>query len=208
MKVALKEINRKAKKSQVELSDQIFDRQVDKDVLARMVNWQLAKRQSGLHKVKERGEITGTTKKPFRQKGTGSARLGDRKVSQLRGGGVAHGPRVRSHAHDLPKKVRKAALSMALSVKAKEKDVLHIVEDLKMKDHKTKNANECFPKDQGSVLVVYKGELDKNFKLAVRNLYWVDVLDVDGLNVYDLLKHEHIMMTKDALQDVEERLAS
>ena len=206
MKVSLKDIQRKEKKDKIELSDAVFDRKIDKDILARVVNWQLAKRQSGLHKVKERGEITGSTKKPFRQKGTGSARQGDKKVSQLRGGGVVHGPRVRSHAHKLQNKVVKLGLAMALS--SLDKDSLHIVDHFEMKDHKTKAAAISFPKENGKSLIVCSGDIDQNFKRATRNLYWVNILNVNGLNVYDILRHDHVYIEKNALEAIEERFKS
>jgi len=189
----------------VELNDEVFALEPRADILHRMVAYQLAKRQAGTHKTKGRSEISLTGKKFVKQKGSGGARHGDRKVPQFRGGGKAFGPVVRSHAFDLPKKVRALALKLALSSKAKS-DNLIILDEAKVSAPKTKALKESFAKlGLKSVLFIDGAELDENFALAARNIPNVDVLPVQGINVYDILRREKLVLTKAAVESLEAR---
>lgn len=191
----------------VSLNTDIFALEMRKDLLHRMVNYQLAKRRQGTHKVKSRGEVTGSTRKQFRQKGTGNARRGDGKVSQFRGGGNAFGPKVRDHAIDLPKKVRKLALKVALSARANEGKLV-VLENPTLAEPKTKILAEKLQKlNWGNALVVGAGEFDQNFTLASRNLIGIDLLPEAGANVYDILRHDTLVLTKEALESLNARLA-
>ncbi|MDP1628433.1 50S ribosomal protein L4 [Parvibaculum sp.] len=193
------------KAGSVDLTDDVFALEPRTDILHRMVAWQLAKRQAGTHKTKGRSEIALTGKKFVKQKGSGGARHGDRKAPQFRGGGKAFGPVVRSHAFDLPKKVRSLALKLALSAKAKS-DNLVILDEAKLAEPKTKAAKDAFEKlGLKSVLVIDGEELDANFALAARNLPNVDVLPVQGINVYDILRREKLVLTKAAVESLEAR---
>lgn len=190
----------------VELADDVFGLTPRKDILHRMVVYQLAKRRQGTHKAKERNEIAGSTKKIVRQKGSGGARHGNKKAPQFRGGGKAHGPRPRSHAIDLPKKVRRLAMKHALSAKAGA-DELIVLDTAKMDAPKTSALASAFSKlGVSSVLVVDGPELDANFQLAARNLPNVDVLPLAGANVYDILRREKLVLTRAAVEGLEARL--
>jgi large subunit ribosomal protein L4 len=189
----------------VELSDDVFALEPRADILHRMVAYQLAKRQAGTHKTKGRSEISLTGKKFVKQKGSGGARHGDRKAPQFRGGGKAFGPVVRSHAIDLPKKVRALALKLALSSKAKS-DNLIILDEAKVSAPKTKALKDSFAKlGLTSVLFIDGAEVDANFALAARNIPNVDVLPVQGINVYDILRREKLVLTKAAVESLEAR---
>ncbi len=189
----------------LDLSDDIFGAEVRGDILQRVVRWQLAKRQAGTHKAKIRPEVHGTTKKPFRQKGTGSARQGSRKSTQHRGGGIIFGPVVRSHAHDLPKKIRRLGLISALSSKAKDGKL--VVIDSVGKSAKTKDLAVQFKKlGWGRVLIIDGAEVNEGFAKAARNIMNVDVLPSAGANVYDILRRDTLVLTKDAVAKLEERL--
>ena len=204
MKIDVQTLEAK-KAGSVDLTDEVFALEPRADILHRMVAWQLAKRQAGTHKTKGRSEIALTGKKFVKQKGSGGARHGDRKAPQFRGGGKAFGPVVRSHAFDLPKKVRALALRHALSSKAKS-DNLIVLDVAKLAEPKTKAAKDAFAKlGLTSVLVIDGAELDQNFALAARNLPKVDVLPVQGINVYDILRHEKLVLTKAALESLEAR---
>ncbi|GMV64010.1 MAG: 50S ribosomal protein L4 [Parvibaculum sp.] len=204
MKIDVQTLEAK-KAGTVDLTDEVFALEPRADILHRMVAWQLAKRQAGTHKTKGRSEIALTGKKFVKQKGSGGARHGDRKAPQFRGGGKAFGPVVRSHAFDLPKKVRALALRHALSSKAKS-DNLIVLDAAKLAEPKTKAAKDAFAKlGLTSVLVIDGAELDQNFALAARNLPKVDVLPVQGINVYDILRHEKLVLTKAALESLEAR---
>ncbi|WP_370237672.1 MULTISPECIES: 50S ribosomal protein L4 [Henriciella] len=172
------------------------------DLLHRTVRWQLAKRQAGTHKTQSRDEVSVTTKKFIRQKGSGGARHGSRNAPIFVGGAVAHGPRVRSHAHDLPKKVRKLALAHALSAKVKG-DALIIIDDAKLDAAKTKELSAKF-KGLGvdNALIIAGTEVDDNFAKAARNIPNIDVLPVAGLNVYDILRRKQLVVTKSALEGI------
>ncbi|NHK27324.1 50S ribosomal protein L4 [Parvularcula flava] len=193
------------KAGSVELDEAIFGLEPRKDILHRCVTWQLAKRQQGTHKVKERGEVAGTTKKFVRQKGSGGARHGNRKAPIFVGGGVAHGPRVRSHAIDLPKKVRKLALRHALSAKHGASELI-IIDDAKLEEAKTKALVSTFAKLGLTDALIVDSEIDENFRKAARNVPGVDVLPVIGANVYDILRRSKLVLTKSAVEGLEARL--
>ncbi len=189
----------------VDLSDEVFGLEPRADLLHRMVLYQLAKRRAGTASSKDRSEINGTTAKMFRQKGTGRARHGSRKAPLFRGGGKAFGPKPRSHAIDLPKKVRALALKHALSSKAKT-DTLVVLNSCELKESKTKALKSRFTKlGLGSVLIVDGAAVEDSFARAARNIPQVDVLPVQGINVYDILRHEKLVLTKAALEALEAR---
>jgi len=189
----------------VELSDDVFGLEPRADILHRMVTYQLAKRQAGTHKTKGRSEIKATGRKFVRQKGSGGARHGDRKAPQFRGGGKAFGPVVRSHAIDLPKKVRALALRHALSSKAKSENLI-ILDEAKVAEPKTKLLKDAFGKlGLTSALVIDGSEVDTNFAKAAKNIPHLDVLPVQGINVYDILRREKLVLTKAALEGLEAR---
>ncbi len=191
----------------IELDDAIFGVEVRPDILQRVVVWQLAKRRAGTHKVKTRGEVNRSGAKIYKQKGTGRARHGSRRVNIFRGGGVAFGPVVRSHAIDLPKKVRALGLKCALSAKAKEGKLV-VVDDLRLDEPKTKRVRAALERlGLGSVLLVGGKEIDRNFALGARNLPEVGLLPVQGANVYDILRRDVLVLTKEAVQGLVERLA-
>jgi large subunit ribosomal protein L4 len=189
----------------VELDDAIFGLEPRADILARMVRWQLAKRRAGTHAVKNRAEIWRTGKKMYKQKGTGNARHGSARVPQFRGGGRAFGPQVRSHEHDLPKKVRALALRHALSTKAKGQTLI-VVDDARLAAPKTKELKDQFGKlGLGSALIISGAQVDENFGLAARNLPNIDVLPVQGINVYDILRRDTLVLTRAAVDALEAR---
>jgi large subunit ribosomal protein L4 len=190
----------------IALADEVFAVPVRTDLLHRMVNWQLAKRQSGTHKTKGISEISGTTRKPFKQKGTGGARQGSRRSPQFKGGATIFGPVVRSHAFDMNKKVRALALRVALSAKAADGKLV-VLDSAKVDGPKTKALAARFKAlGWGSVLVIDGASVDDNFALASRNMPFVDVLPSLGANVYDILRRDTLVLTKDAVQALEARL--
>ncbi|MEO0821535.1 MAG: 50S ribosomal protein L4 [Pseudomonadota bacterium] len=192
---------------EVELPEALFGVEPRADILHRVVRWQLAKRQAGTHKTKSRGELSYSTKKIYRQKGTGGARHGDRAVSQFRHGGTTKGPVVRSHAHDLPKKVRALGLKMALSAKAQAGELV-VVDSAALPEAKTKVlAQKAENLGWKRALVIDGAELDGNFELASRNLESVQVIPGAGANVYDILKHETLVLTKAGLETIVARLS-
>ena len=189
----------------VELSDAVFGLEPRADILQRMVRYQLAKRRSGTVSVKDRSEINRTGHKAYRQKGTGQARHGSRRANLFRGGGRSFGPKPRSFAIDLPKKVRALALKHALSSKAKTKTLM-LIDKLELKDGKTKELKSRFAKlGLGSALIIDGAEVHAAFARAARNLPRVDVLPVQGINVYDILRHEKLVLTKTAVEALEAR---
>ncbi|MFZ3178035.1 MAG: 50S ribosomal protein L4, partial [Methylovirgula sp.] len=192
---------------EIDLADEVFGLPVRKDILARMVNWQLAKRRAGTHKAKGRSEIARTGKKLYRQKGTGNARHGSARVPQFRGGGRAFGPVVRSHAHDLPKKVRALALKHALSAKAKGGGII-VWTNAELAEPKTKSLKANFAKlGLTNALIIDGAELKTNFLQAARGIPDVDVLPVQGINVYDILRREKLVLTTAAIDALEARFA-
>ena len=187
------------------LSDEIFGLEPRQDLIQRCVNWQLAKRQRGTHKAKGRAEIWRTGKKMYRQKGTGSARHGSARVPQFRGGGRVFGPHVRSHAHDLPKKVRALALRHALSAKAKDGGIL-LIDKASIKDSKTKALSKHFEKlEIVNALIIDGTEIEVGFRNAARNIPNIDVLPIQGINVYDIMRRGKLVLTKAALDALEAR---
>jgi len=189
-----------------DLLEDVFGIDIREDILQRVVRWQLAKRQSGNHKTKTRSEISSSNKKPFRQKGTGRARQGTTRAPQMRGGGKAFGPVVRSHAHMLPKKIRKLGLKIALSAKAKD-DNLFVIDEIKSFDGKTKNLVGAMDKLGVKKALIIDGDSpDPLFSRAVRNVVGLDVLPESGANVYDILRREKLILTKSALDKLEGRL--
>lgn len=190
----------------IDLDDAVFAAAVRKDILARMVNYQLAKRRAGTHKVKTRGEISGTTRKPFRQKGTGRARQGSYRATQFRGGATVFGPVVRDHSHSLPKKVRKLALKSALSSKQADGKLI-ILDEVKLADPKTKALLDKLGKlGLSDALIVGGGEIDANFAKAAKNIAKIDVLPSQGANVYDILRRDTLVLTREAVETLEARL--
>ncbi len=189
----------------ITVSDEIFGLEPRTDLIHRVVRWQLAKRQAGTHKALGRAEVSGTTKKFVRQKGSGGARHGNKKAPQFRGGGKAFGPVVRDHGHDLPKKVRALGLKHALSAKAKA-DSIVVVEDAKAAEAKTKALKAQLSKlGLTSALIIDGAEVDANFALASRNIPHLDVLPVQGINVYDILRRGKLVLSKAAVEALEER---
>lgn len=194
------------KAGSVDLDDGIFGLEPRKDLLHRMVRYQLAKRQAGTHFVQERGDVSKTTHRIGRQKGGGTARHGNGSASQFRGGGKSHGPRVRSHAHALPKKVRAAALRHALSAKVASGELI-IIEDAKMKAPKTADLRKTLGKlNVENCLLIAGNTIDENLTKAARNIPNLDVLPSQGANVYDILRRHTLVLTKQAVQDLEARL--
>jgi len=191
----------------LELNDAIFGLEPRVDIIARMVRWQLAKRQAGDHKTLGRGEINRTGKKMYKQKGTGGARHGSARVPQFRGGGRAMGPVVRSHAHDLPKKVRALALRHALSAKLRDGGLI-VWENAHVEAAKTKALRESFAKAAlKNALIIDGREVEPGFAAAARNLPEIDVLPVQGLNVYDVMRREKLVLTKAAVEALEARFS-
>jgi large subunit ribosomal protein L4 len=189
----------------VDLPDTIFGLEPRTDIVQRCVNWQLARRQRGTHKTKERGEINRTGKKSYAQKGTGQARHGPASVSQFRGGGRVFGPVVRSHAHEMPKKVRALALKHALSSKAKDGGLV-VLDKASVKEPKTKALVAQFGKlGLENALIIDGAEVEANFQTAARNIPNIDVLPVQGINVYDIMRRKTLVLTKAALDALEAR---
>lgn len=191
---------------EIDLKDEIFGLEPRQDLMQRVVVWQLAKRRAGTHKTKTRGEVNRTTKKVYRQKGTGSARHGARSAPTYVGGGKAMAPVVRSHEFDLPKKVRAAGLRHALSSKARDSKLV-VLDAAAVGEVKTKALAARLGKlGQGHILVV-DGNFDEKFALSARNLAKVSLLPASGLNVYDILRRDTLVLTKAAIQAIEERLS-
>lgn len=189
----------------VSVSDAIFGLEPREDIIARVVRWQLAKKQQGTHQSLTRGEVSRTGSKMYKQKGTGRARHHSARAPQFRGGAKAHGPVSRSHAHDLPKQVRALGLRHALSAKIKADDVI-IIDDLVAAEAKTKALAAAFASlGLTNVLFIGGAELDGNFKLAARNIPNVDVLPIQGINVYDILRRGKLVLSKAAVEALEER---
>jgi len=194
------------KTGEIDLDDAIFGLDPRQDILARMVNWQLAKRRSGNHKTKGISEISGPTTTPFRQKGTGRSRAGSLRATQYRGGQTVHGPVVRDHAHDLTKKFRKLGLKTALSAKAKAGQLI-VIDEAAAAEPKTKALAEKFKKlGWSSVLVIDGDAVNENFARAARNIPLVDLLPQQGANVYDILRRDTLVLTKGAVEQLEARL--
>ena len=189
----------------MDLNDDIFGLEPRQDLIARMIRYQLAKRRAGTHAVKNRADIWRTGKKMYKQKGTGGARHGSARVPQFRGGGRAFGPQVRSHAHELPKKVRALALRHALSAKVRDGGLI-VWADASVAAPKTKTLKESFEKiGLANALIVDGAQCDGNFQLAARNIPHIDVLPVQGINVYDIVRRDKLVLTKAAIDALEAR---
>ncbi len=190
----------------VSVSDGIFGLEPRGDLIQRVVRWQLAKRQAGTHKTKGRSEIARTTAKMYRQKGTGGARHGSKRVGIFRGGGKAHGPVARSHAFDLPKKVRALGLKHALSAKAQSQQIM-VLDAATAAEPKTKALkSQLDGLGLSNALIIDGAQVDDNFGKAARNIPNLDVLPVQGINVYDILRRDVLVLTKAAVDALEERL--
>jgi large subunit ribosomal protein L4 len=205
MELAVKTLAGKAA-GKIAVDEAIFGiEDIRSDILHRTVRWQLAKRQAGTHKTQSRSEVSVTTKKFIRQKGSGGARHGSRNAPIFVGGGVAHGPRVRSHAHSLPKKVRRLALAHAISAKIKE-DAVIVLDDVSGGSMKTKDlAGQLQKLGIVNALVISGLSVDENFAKAARNIPNVDVLPVVGMNVYDVMRRKQLVLTKEAAEGIQAR---
>jgi large subunit ribosomal protein L4 len=190
---------------EVELSDAIFGLDPRSDLIHRMVRYQMLKRMAGTHHAQDRSEVTTTGKKMYRQKGTGGARHGDKGAPQFRGGGKAFGPKPRGHAIELPKKVRALALRHALSAKAKAGEIV-VLDKAHSNDGKTKGLKERFGKlELTNALIIDGAEIEPEFARAARNIPNIDVLPVQGINVYDILRRKSLVLTKAAVEALEAR---
>jgi large subunit ribosomal protein L4 len=205
MKVQVKNLQNKAL-ADIELDDAIYGLPVRPDLLARVINWQLAKRRSGNHKTKGVSDISGTTKKSVKQKGSGGARHGSRRQAQFRGGARIFGPVVRSHEFDLPKKVRKLALRVALSTKAAE-GKLFVLDSAVADTHKTKDLAASFTTmGVTNALVIDGNDLNQNFERAARNIPLIQLMPTEGANVYDIMRRDTLVLTRAAVEQLGERL--
>jgi large subunit ribosomal protein L4 len=191
---------------EIELNPSVFGLPARKDVLQRMVEWQRAKAQSGSHKTKQRAEVSGTTKKMYKQKGTGNARHGAKRAPQFVGGGTVFGPLVRSHAYDLTKKFRRLALKTALSVKQASGELV-ILSEAKLSEPKTSVLVAQFAKLGWQKPLIVDVTVDETFARAARNIKHVDVLPQVGVNVFDILRHKELVLTKAAVETLEARLS-
>ena len=206
MKQEVKSFDDKVLK-EISLDKSIFGLEPKDTIIHRMIRYQLSKKRSGNHKTKGISEISGTTKKPFKQKGTGNARQGSRRSPQMRGGAVIFGPRVRSHSHKLPKKIRSLALKMVLSSKLKD-GKLKIMEDFKLSKPKTSVLKSKLDKLKiHSALFIGGNTLEKNFSFAIRNVPKIDFLPAVGINVYDIVKRDQLVLSVDAINSLNERFA-
>ena len=204
MKQEIKSLDNKVVK-EIDLDKKIFGVEIKNEIIHRMIRYQLAKKRSGNHKTKGISEISGTTRKPFKQKGTGSARQGSRRSPQMRGGAVIFGPQVRSHAHKLPKKIRSLALKMALSNKLKD-GKLKVVSDFKISKPKTSFLiSKLVKMEIDSALFIDGKDVEKNFQNALRNIPKTDFLPISGLNVYDIIRRNFLVISEKALLGINER---
>jgi large subunit ribosomal protein L4 len=205
MKLDIKSLDNK-KVGSVDLDKTVFALPGRPDLLIRMVNWQLAKRRGGHHKTKGISDVRGTTAKPFNQKGGGRARQGSLRSAQMRGGAIAFGPVVRDHSHKLPRKVRQLALKTALSTKQAEGKIL-VLDSIKLDKPKTKDLIGRLSKlGLDSALIIDGPEVDANFGRAAANIPGIDVLPQQGINVYDILRRDTLVLTKQAIEHLEARL--
>lgn len=187
------------------LSDKIFNSKENKEIVARLVNWQLAKKRQGTHKVKERGEVIGSTAKIYKQKGMGRARHGSKKVVQFKGGGVVHGPKPRSYEYKLNSKLKKNAIRVLLTSKYKEGN-LKIIDKLEFKNVKTKELNKKIRKMGIDTAAFMEAEkINKNFHLSIRNLKNIDYISHKGINASLILKRKTLVLSKEALVHLEEK---
>ncbi len=205
MKYDIIDLNKKTVDS-IELADTVFGVEPREDIVARVIQWQLDKRRQGTHKAKDISEVSGSGTKPFKQKGTGRARQGQKRAPQMRHGGVVFGPVVRSHAYGLTKKVRALAMRCALSVKAKQ-GKLFILDAMTADKASTKDMSKAFTNNGWKSVLFVGGEtLDNNFALSARNIANVDVLPAQGANVYDIIRRDVLVLSKEAVAGLEGRL--
>lgn len=205
MKIDIKNVGAD-KVGEMDLADSIFGIEARSDILHRVVTWQLAKRQAGTHATKTRSQVVGSGRKIVRQKGSGGARHGDKYATQFRGGGIPHGPKARSHAVSLNKKIRSLGLKMALSSKVQQGKLI-VVDDMVLSAYKTKDAKafmDRFGINSGLFLDV---DFKKEFVTSARNLVGVDLIPVAGANVYDILRRDFLVLSKAAAEKLEERLS-
>jgi large subunit ribosomal protein L4 len=188
-----------------ELNDQVYGLEPREDILFRVVSWQLAKRRAGTHSVKERGDVSGSTKKIVRQKGSGGARHGSKRGAQFRGGGIIFGPVVRDHTHKLPKKIRKLGMKMALSAKLKSGDLI-LIDNLEASSHKTKDGLEFVKNLNLNSVLLIDSSVNQNMLKSISNIHNIDLLPQIGANVYDIIRHEKLVLTLEAAKALEERL--
>lgn len=206
MKTELKTLDNK-KAGEITLPASIFGCEAREDLIARVINWQLAKRRSGTHSTKRIQDVQGTSKKPFKQKGTGNARQGSLRSPQMRGGATMHGALPRDHGYDLQKKVRVLGLKSALSAKASEKKVI-VLEDFALKTAKTKDLTAKLEKlGLTSALFIDGDDVNSDFLRAVANLINIDAMPTQGANVYDIMRHDVLVLSKAAVEKLEARLA-
>ena len=192
-------------KENIDLPSFIFSTEIKQEIVAKVVNWQLSNKRQGSHKVKERNEVVGSNAKIYRQKGTGRARHGSKKVVQFKGGGVVHGPKVRSHDKKIPSKLKKHAIRILLSSKLKE-GKLKIIDKLELKNIKTKEVKGKLEKlGVKSATFIELGDINKNFLLSTRNLKNIDLLPVNGLNAYQILKRDDLIVSLSAVKEVVKR---
>jgi large subunit ribosomal protein L4 len=194
-----------AEAGSIELPDELFAIEPRADIMARVVHWQLAKRRAGTHKVKGMSEVSGTTRKPYKQKGTGNARQGSLRAPQFRKGGIVHGPVVRDHGYDLPKKVRRLGLISALS--HKQRDGKLVVLEAAAASGKTKDLVGAFKTLGWTSALIIDRAIDEGFRRASGNIPGIDVLPIVGANVYDILKHDVLAITRAGVDGLKERLA-
>ena len=206
MKVSILNLEKK-KVGDLELNPSVFAAPLRSDILARVIHWQLAKRRSGNHATKEVGDVRGSTKKIYKQKGTGGARHGSKRATQFRGGGIIFGPVVRDHGYSLPKKIRKLGLKVALSSKLAANQLI-VLDDLNLKSAKTKDLTEKLNQfDIHNGLFIDTAGDNDNFLFASSNIHTVDFLFEVGTNVYDIMRKQTLFLTKNAINALEARLA-
>ena len=204
IKYKIIDLNNKVKED-IDLPSFIFSTDIKQEIVAKVVNWQLSNRRQGSHKVKERNEVVGSNAKIYRQKGTGKARHGSKKVVQFKGGGVVHGPKVRTHNKKIPSKLKKQAIRILLSSKLKE-GKLKIIDKLELKNIKTKEVKNKFDKlGIKSATFIESAEINKNFLLSTRNLKEIDFLSVKGLNAYQIIKRDNLIVSLSAVKEVVKR---
>lgn len=205
MEIVVKDLSNK-EVGMISLNPDIFGQEFRSDILARVVNWQTSKARSGCHKVKGRSEVKGSTRKIYRQKGTGQARHGDKKAPIFIGGGIVFGPVVRSHEYKLNKKIRNLGLKVALSLKLREKSFI-VLDEVKCSSNKSTDFAKSLSTFEAKSVLIIDSSIDENLKLSSRNLKGIDVLPVCGINVLDIIKHEKVILTKAAVEQIEERFA-
>ena len=201
------DLNNKVKED-IDLPGFIFSTDIKQEIVAKVINWQLANKRQGSHKVKERNEVVGSNAKIYKQKGTGRARHGSKKVVQFKGGGVVHGPKVRTHNKKIPSKLKKQAIRILLSSKLKE-GKLKIIDKLELKNIKTKEVKNKFDKlGIKSATFIEGTEINKNFLLSTRNLKEIDLLSVKGLNAYQIIKRDILIVSLSAVKEVVKRFGN